>query len=294
MVYYGYRRHYWRHHYRGGGAIVSNTYHSLKVPPSIYQKLKDRFSRLNRDEDVVFLTRYRKSYGESAYAYLLKTYRRTTIDGRYQMGATPSGKTLERILQLVPTVMTTDERFALFEEIINYNEPENAQQNYSSIYCNNQISYEFSYEDWGVRGRNSVISAIKDIEKQAFETVDYAAKYDFSDIAWLLDNDIKAFCQLIEQTRKCKIHAQIQSAIDDVNLLEKKWCNLQSGKLREERHSELKYQFELGGRRVCLTIFDAEERLLKRAREKRANLLSNIGCLSAIIILVLIGLLAKK
>ena len=225
---------------------------------------------------------------------MLKTYRRTTIDGRYQMGATPSGKTLERILQLVPTVMTTDERFALFEEIINYNEPENAQQNYSSIYCNNQISYEFSYEDWGVRGRNSVISAIKDIEKQAFETVDYAAKYDFSDIAWLLDNDIKAFCQLIEQTRKCKIHAQIQSAIDDVNLLEKKWCNLQSGKLREERHSELKYQFELGGRRVCLTIFDAEERLLKRARDKRANLLSNIGCLSAIIILVLIGLLAKK
>lgn len=294
MAYYGYHRR----RYRGGfrpnyGAVQSHVNHSLKVPISVYEKLKKRFAALSSAEDRVFLEKYRQLYGENAYEYLVKTYRSVRIGDQYLLRASPSGRTLERILQLVPTVMSSDERFALFEDIIDYNEPEGEIRSYSVGQLNFEKSLSFSYEEWVRSGENQLRSCIGKIGEAVSASIDYTKKYDFSDIAWLLDQDIAAFCHLIENTRKAKIRSQITVALSDVSMLKQKWHNLSQGKVSAVRHSELKYQFSMAGQHVSVTIYDAEERARLARREKVNDLLGKVGCLSVIVILILLMILGK-
>lgn len=209
--------------------------------------------------------------------------------------ASPSGRTLERILQLVPTVMSSDERFALFEDIIDYNEPED-EIRYCSVgqLDNFEKSLSFSYEEWVRSGEDQLRSCIEKIGKIVAASIDYTKKYDFSDIAWLLDQDIAAFCHLIENTRRAKIHSRINVALSDVSMLKQKWHDLSQGKVSAARHSELKYQFSMAGQHVSVTIYDAEERARLERREKVNDLLGKVGCLSVIVILILLMILGKK
>ena len=296
MSWYGYSRYRRRRRSKTTTPrLVATVYHSLKVPSSVYERLKRRFTELSEAEDRIFLCEYRKRYGESAYRYLLNTYRRTNIDGRFLLNANPSGQTLERILQLVPKVLTTDERFSLFEEILNYNEPERDQAtSYYSYGSGSDEKFSFSYNEWLSFGENKVVSAIRKLGDDLASSIDYQKKYDFTDISWLLDNDIAAFCHLIEQTRKVKIKTKIEAAVSDLSLLRNKWVNLENGTVSSSRHKELQYSFVLDTGRISLTIYDAKERAKEKRREKLNDALGMVGCLGIIVIFILFAMISKK
>ena len=110
----------------------------------------------------------------------------------------------------------------------------------------------------------------------------------------MLDNDIAAFCHLIEQTRKVKIKTKIEAAVSDLSLLRNKWVNLENGTVSSFRHQELQYSFVLDTGRISLTIYDAKERAKEKRREKLNEALGMIGCLGMIVIFILFAMLSKK
>ena len=298
MWYYRYRRKKSRSSRKpSAGAVTSKIYHSLRVPDSVYVKLKDKFSLMTPDEDAKFLSRYREKYGESAYRYLMQTYRGSRVGNRYVMGSTPSSKTMERILQLVPSVMSTEERFSLFEEIINYNEPDFVT---GVVGWGLNRNFSVSYEEWLSGKKREVISAIEEIGNAYISAIDYRRRYHFDDIQWLLDKDISVFCELIEKTRRLKVKTKIDSALNDLELLEEKWkaLSIQPSSGNSYRQSEIRYSFELGAHYVTLLIFDANERAkvqrMEKVKEKVQGALSTLGCAAIVVFILVLMCLSKK
>ena len=267
----------------------------LYVPESVYDKLKGRFETLSDEDDKKFLMRYRQTYGEGAYQYLMRTYRSAHIGGRHLLKASPSGQTQRRLLKLIPTVMSSKERFELFEAIIDYNEC-NALR-YSHRPPENSAldkTLSFSFDEWTRFGEKRVKACIADIGEFAVRAVDYKARYDFSDIEWLMDGDITAFCHLVENKRREELKSSVAAAISEVDALGSKWRNLADGTVGPMRKSEMKYRFSLAGHDIHVTIFDAKERARLAAREKLNDFLGKVGCLAVIVFIIICSLMTKK
>jgi hypothetical protein len=78
-------------------------------------EIKSAFLTLDPARLDQVMTAYGKLYGESAETYARKTY------GMWKFSATKlSGKTMERLIELVPPHLPEDKRFALLETMLNH------------------------------------------------------------------------------------------------------------------------------------------------------------------------------
>ncbi len=275
----------------------------LSVPPRVYDKLKSRFKTLSGEDDQKFLTKYQQVYGESAYQYLVRTYRSARIGDQYFFKTSPSGQTQKRLLELIPTVMSPKERFELFEEIIDYNESKIGNDEFENWKYSHGLhksralsdSLSFSFDEWVRFGENRVKARIKEIGDCVVSAVNYKERYDFSEIEWLMGDDITKFCQLMENKRKEELKSSVATAISEVDALGSKWRDLKNGTVSHQRNSEMRYSFSLAGHNVHVTIFDAKERARMAAREKLNDFLGKaVGCLAVIVLIIILLLATKK
>lgn len=112
---YGQKSHTdWSAWHQTRRAAVTRTFGGIDLD------VRDAFFSLSPSDVERVMDLYRASYGTAASTYARKSYR------RWRSGAVnPSGKTLERLLEVVPYVLSFDQKLALYRKLRNaYRRPE--------------------------------------------------------------------------------------------------------------------------------------------------------------------------
>ncbi len=260
----------------------------LRIPSSVWTKLRRRFYSMSQSENAAFLAKYREKYGVGAYNYLVRTYRSQQVDGTYHSSTKPSGQLMGRILQLVPTIMSTEERFAIFEEIINESESE-FDRTFRTPYALETVNLTYSFSEWVSGGEQSALRQLEDATAQELEGLNFRSRYNFVPIKWLADKDIDAFCTLLEESRKGRIKSDLSSFQERISRLRSNFLGNANGATGHVQSSIIE-QAVIGNKRFVLQLYDGEE----RKRQALSSRIQNSGCCVVFVLLfVLLFALAK-
>ena len=250
-------------------------YVGLFISYDVYMALERKLFALSETQKKQFFFIYGVKYGENAKQYAENTFY------NWKHGLTKlSGATKDGVLQTVPKVLSAEERFELFEKIIEDNE---AKQKKTANHF-----FECSISEWQTE-RKKIETAIYNATVSYIDSLDYAQKYDLTQIEWIADKDIETFKQWLEIAKKQAFSNKLSRLSSDLNVFESKWSKIDLSN-PEEKKVEIEFQYNIPTDDFRIVIYNK----IYRDAKKRNELINNwAGCLLPVLILITLFCLMK-
>jgi hypothetical protein len=250
-------------------------YVGLFISYDVYMALERKLFALSEDKKAQFFSIYGTTYGENAKQYAEKTFY------NWKHGLTGlSGATRDRILQTVPKVLSAEERFELFEKIIDDNEVK--QKKPSNHF------FEFSIGEWQ-GGRKRIETVIHNATISYIDSLDYAKKYDLTQIEWVADKDIETFKKMLEITKKQAFINKLSRLCTDLDIFESKWNKIDLSN-PEETKAEIEFQYNIPTDNFRIVIYN---KIYRDAKKRNDMIKSWSGCLIPVLIFITLFCLMK-
>ena len=186
----------------------------ILVPEFIYTDLKITFLSLDEIQLKQFFYYYGLKYGNGAKAYARHTYEAWS-NGSVAI----SSEIQKRILQTVPKFLSPDERFRLFECILQYNLK-------SKYHPQKKVfNYILTIKEFEEK-KNAIIQNMYQIINEHYKSIEYSKLFDLSSIDWIVDKDISAFNKLLQNVEIQRANNQLKEALIDLEEISTKWNSI--------------------------------------------------------------------
>lgn len=187
---------------------------------SVKTYLRNEFFQLEKTSLNNIGVRYKRKYGQKAYDYFVETYEKWKI-GIVKM----SDQTMDRLLEFVPVILTTEKQYHLLKlEIIAFIE--------SNI----------------EKHKNDIIG-INDIDKVFFEYLVSVNKFDSNNLRWFVKDifkveQMKDYIDFSKYVLKSKIDLSIKSVEHDIRVINNSIFNI------DKIYTQVYYMIDFLGTRV--------------------------------------------
>lgn len=182
----------------------------------ILNDLRRKFFNLTTCELNQVLGAYRAEYGESAYNYALKTY------PYWKRGSTSlSAQTFFRLINVLPSFMTSSERIELLKKLYTYHKPRlNLQHRYITT----------SWNEFNVHFNNikTQISNNFNTDIDNYQSLVQLPQEIISAANWLCNNDMIVAQKIHTDFLKAQFKETTVSALRDLSLFQQKCCDMYS------------------------------------------------------------------
>lgn len=210
------------------------------IPFSVYIFLENKLFSFSDEAIKEFLDIYGSKYGEGAKRYAEKTFYKW--QHRF---INLSGATRDRLLQVVPRLLSTEERFGLFEKIIEYNEAKQKQSN---------CSWRYSVNEWKTN-RKRIELILRNTTISYLDSLDYDQKYDLTQIEWVADKDVDTFKKVLEAQKKQAILNKLSMLGTELDIFESKWDKI-DGNDSMGKEVEIKFQYSIPTYNFSICIYN--------------------------------------
>jgi hypothetical protein len=177
--------------------------------------IKRAFLALGDDALDALLEDYSASHGDPAGNYARKTF------PKWKSGATNlSGQTMERLVELVPPYLSSEQRFRLLRQVLQNNKP---SKPYKSIRVN------LKEPTGGFAKLDSALASM-----QHYDVLAHLPEKVMQAASWLYDNDITAARGMLAEAERKENDIILASATREVALLKR---TIQSGQVKSASYS---------------------------------------------------------
>lgn len=247
---YHFNHNYYQSRQNNDDLISKGKIKDILIPEHIYIDLKKHFFSLNSQQLNCFLKFYEEKYGSGARKYARQTFEAWT-SGNINI----SSETQKRILQIVPKLLSTNERFNLFEEILQYN----IKNKYHPI--QKVLDYELAIEEFKTQ-KKLIIQEMVKITEDHYQSIEYSKLFDFSAINWIVEDDVTAFNQLLQNIEKERAKETLKTALFDLEQIEKKWNKIDWSN-NSSNESEIRKTIETPILKVNIIVYNPVYRRIK-------------------------------
>ena len=189
--------------------------------------IKKDFLWLDDEELECLLEEYGNKYGASAASYARRTF------PKWKKGAVElSGKTMERLIELVPPYLSSSERYELLVKVLKQHKKVTTRQVRINLY----------QPDKGFRELNDVLSSLKAADQLAYLPAEVMRA-----ATWLYNNDITSARAMLAQADRAENNIVRAKAFEEIEQLQRL--------IRSGTVDEASYVVNMPGGRLMVEIY---------------------------------------